>query len=336
MANINSLKQGWGGVAMAVLVGVVAVFIREMSGTPVLDPLFIALAIGIILRSFLKFSDNHIAGLKITPMLLIPIGVILYGAVNLDFVKITAVEPMIIFIIVFAFLGNAALIFFLSDLLGIKPKIASLITAGSAICGASAIAITSDAVEAEPDDVSNSLIPVFISALFGLFIFLPFLAIIFKITGIDYSIMSGALLQFTGFVREAVVNAPFAGSGTSDLMSLALSVKAVRFIGLLILIPIFASFVKRKFYIPWYLIAFLAAGILFSYTPSLAKALNPILEPILTYLWSIAMGAIGLNANLKILFSKEGAKTLAISLISFIVTTGIFLGMYLPLREILF
>lgn len=336
MVNVNLLKQGWGGVAMAVLIGIVAVFIREMGNTPILDPLFIALAIGIILRSFLKFSDNHIAGFKITPMLLIPMGVILYGAVNLDFIKITAVEPMIIFIIVFTFLGNAALIFFLSDLFGIKPKTACLITAGSAICGASAIAITSDAVDAEPDDVSNSLTSVFASALFGLFLLLPFLSAVFKITGIDYSIMSGALLQFTGFVKESVANISSAGSGASDLMSLALSVKAVRFIGLLVLIPIFASFVKRKFYIPWYLLGFLAAGILFSFLPSLAKTFNPILDPILTYLWSIAMGAIGLNANLKILFSKEGVKTLIVCFVSFVITAGIFLGMYLPLRETLF
>jgi uncharacterized integral membrane protein (TIGR00698 family) len=268
-------------------------------------------------------------------MLFIPIGVIFYGAVNLNFVKFASVNPVFIFIVLIVFIVYLTSIFFLSSLFDIKEKTAYLIATGSAICGASAIAITSEAVDAEPEDVSNSLIPVFVTALLGLFIFLPFLAVVLKMSGLDYSIMAGTVLQFTGFVKAAVADMPVAGGDIKDLMALALSIKAVRYVGLLFLIPLFASIVKGRFYIPWYLWAFLTAGLIFSFLPDLAKALNPVFKPILTYLWSIAMAAIGLNANIKVLFSKDGAKAFLISFISFSVATSIFLGMYLILRNLI-
>lgn len=335
MININALKQNWRGILIAIIIGVLAVGIKEFFASPILDPLLVALVIGIILRSFIKFNDKFINGFMITPMLFIPIGVIFYGAVNLNFVQFVSVNPMFIFIVIIVFIVYITSAFLLATLLDIKEKVTYLITTGSAICGASAIAITSDAIDAEPDDVSNSLIPVFVSALLGLFVVLPFLATALNMTGIDYSIMVGTLLQFTGFVKAAIANSPVDGAGNADLMSLALSVKAVRYVGLLILIPLFASFAKGRFHIPWYLWAFLGAGLIFSFLPEIAKIFNPIFKPTLTYLWAIAMAAIGLNANIRVLFSKKGMQAFAVSFISFIIATGVFLGMYLVLRELI-
>jgi uncharacterized integral membrane protein (TIGR00698 family) len=335
MINIKSLAQNWRGIIIAIIVGVIAVLIREFFGSPILDPLLVALVIGIILRSFIRFNDKFIFGFKLTPLLFIPIGVIFYGAVNLDFVKFASVNPMFIFIVIIVFIVYLTSTFLLSIMLNIDDKTTYLIAAGSAVCGASAIAITSNAVDAEPDDVSNSLIPVFLSALLGLFVFLPFLAVVLRMTGLDYAIMAGAVLQFTGFVKAAITNIPVASANVNDLLSLALSVKAVRYIGLLILIPLFASFVRGRFYVPWYLWGFLMAGLIFSFVPDLARAMNPIFKPALTYLWSIAMAAIGLNANLKTLFSANGFKAFIVSFFSFAIATSVFLGMYLVLRELI-
>ncbi len=335
MVSINTLKQNWKGILVAAVVGSTAVLIKEFFGSPILDPLLVALVIGIVLRSFVKFDDKFISGFRLTPLLFIPIGVILYGAVNLNFIKFASVNPTFIFIVLIVFIAYLTSVFLLSTLLNINEKTMYLIAAGSSICGASAIAITSDAIDAEPDDVSNSLIPIFISALIGLFVLLPFLAAILKMTGLDYSIMAGALLQFTGFVKAAVANIPVNGANVDVLMPLALSVNAVRYIGLLLLIPMFASFARKRFYIPWYLWVFLGAGVAFSFLPELAKILNPIFKPALTYLWSIAMAAIGLNANLKSLFSKDGLKAFIVSFFSFIIAISIFLSMYYILRELI-
>ena len=273
--------------------------------------------------SFIKFDDKFTSGFSMAPLIFIPIGVIFYGARNLNFVKFASVDTNNIFLVLITFIVYIISALLLSYLFGLKEKVSYLITCGSAICGASAIAITSKSIDAEPDDVSFSLISVFISALIGLFIVLPCLALYFEISDVNYGVLSGALLQFTGFVKVSVTNM------SSEVKAIALSVKAVRYVGLLFLIPLFASLAKNRPYVPWFLWAFIGAGLLFTFMPELAKALSPIFKLILTVLWSIAMGAIGLNANCKILFSKYGVKTLAVSFISFMVATGIFLvGLY--------
>lgn len=335
MEKINNLISNWKGILVAVSVGVAAMFIKKYSGSQIIDPLFVALIIGIVLRFFVKFNENFLKGFRFASMLLIPIGVIIYGAINLNFNTFKTIDPMIIFLILFAFLANSTVILFLSIFFSISPKTTYLITVGSAICGASAITITSGAIDAEPDEVSNSLISVFITALFALFFFIPFLTKILGLDGTDYAIISGALLSFTGFVKEAVNNMPdHLKNSSENLMGLATTIKAFRYMGLLILIPLFASFIKGKFFIPWYLWAFLAAGVIFNYMPGLLLKWKPILEPTLNYLWSIAMGAIGLSASLRTFFSKTGAKSLAISFITFILVTLIFVGAYIPLHEL--
>ena len=88
--------------------------------------------------------------------------------------------------------------------------------------------------------------------------------------------------------------------------------------GLLFLIPLFAGFVRGRLFIPWYLWAFLGAGIVFSLSPDLAKVLRPACKIILTVLWSISMGAIGLNANVKKILTVSGIKIFAVSFLAFI------------------
>lgn len=304
---------------IAVVIGIIAVLIRQFIKWPILDPLLVALVIGIVIRYFVKVDDRFLPGFILAPSLFIPIGVIFYGAVNLNFVKFAAVDTNFIFMLFMVFIVYVVSTILLSSVFGLSEKVSYLIASGSAICGASAITITSKAIDAEPDEISISLISVYISALVGLFIILPFFAIHFKMSDVNYGVFAGTVLQFTGFVKAAVVNFP------NKVRTIALSVKAVRYIALLFLIPLFASFVKGRFFIPWYLWAFLVTGLAFSFIPGLAEILGPTCKSILTFLWSIAMAAIGLNANLKALFTKEGLKALGVSFISFMIAIAVFL-----------
>ncbi len=314
----NNFRAHWKGIFLAAVIGITAVLISTLANWPILDPLVVALLIGIILKSFIPLNSKMIISLKLAPTFFIPIGVIFYGATSLNFIKTFAVDTNYIFMLFIVFMVYILSGYLLSHLFGLNEKTGYLIATGSAICGASAIAITSDAIDAEAEDVSNSLISVFISALIGLFIILPFLSKHFNLTGLEYGFFSGTVLQFTGFVKASV------GTYAKDVQSLAMSVKAVRYMGLIFLVPLFGSFVKGKVYIPWYLWAFVGAGVLFTFMPDLAKWLVPSFKIILNVLWSIAMAAIGLNANMRTIFTKVGLRALAASLIAFLLACGIF------------
>lgn len=300
-------------------IGIVAILIRRITKWPILDPLLVALVIGSVIKSFIGFKSNMIATFRKMPSLFIPVGVIFYGAVNLNFKDLAVIDPDFIFITSLVFLSYVISILFLSNLFGLSEKTGYLIASGSTICGASAIAITSEPIEAEPEEVSMSLVPVFISALIGLFVIFPYVRSYFKFEE-HYGVFCGALLQFTGFVKVAA-------SGLSGQAgSFAISVKAARYLGLLFLIPLFASFIKGRFYVPWYLWAFLCSGLIFNFVPGLREPLNVIFKNILTVLWSSAMAAIGLNADFKVLFTRKGLKNFLVSFISFIIAVFTFLA----------
>ncbi|MBU1087350.1 MAG: YeiH family protein [Candidatus Omnitrophica bacterium] len=319
---IKMLKSIAPGFLIAACVGGLGLMISNLSNLPIFDPLVIAMGLGIAIKAFVLLPEKALTGIKRAPLICIPPGVAIYGAVSLNFHAASVVKErdfLIILLVVFLVYIISALL--LSSLFGLKEKVGYLVAAGSCICGASAITITSQAIDAEPEDISVSLIAVFLSALIGLFIILPLTAAFFKISGLDYAAFSGSVLQFSGFVKASVADLPQA------VKDLALSIKALRYLGLLFIIPLFSSFIKGKLYTPWYLWAFLLSGILFSLMPSLAAAAIPVLKPVLNILWGIAMAAIGLNADIKKIGTINGAKTFIVSLLAFLIAVFTFILM---------
>lgn len=316
---LTLFKEDWPGLLLAVVIGLIAYGIKLITKSPLADPLLIALLMGIVIRSVIGDSKRLTPGFILAPAIFIPFGAILYGAINLNFINFVRVDVNFMALLAVVMLVYFGTIIGLGRLLAQRKQITYLTATGSAICGASAIAITSPAVRAEPDDVSISLISVFIAAAFGLFILFPFLSSLFGLTDQVYALLCGTVLQFTGFVKASVGDLP------KEFITLAISVKAVRYLVLLIAIPVFASLTKKRFYIPWFLWAFLCAGLIFTFVPAIAQALKPILKPALNILWATAMAAIGLNADIKALLSDNGLKAVAMAFGGFVAAILVFL-----------
>lgn len=335
--NINDHKEAFNGVLLCVVVGIAGYSIHVTSKTPIVDPLVVSMIIGIIIRAIVVDAGKFKKGFSLATSIFIPVGLVFYSAHNLNFAKVVEVKTGIIVLLILVLIAYFTSILIAGRILRQKKQITYLTATGSAICGASAIVITSPAVEAEPDDVSISLISVVIASLTGLFIILPFLATFFGITNKTYGLLSGMVLQFTGMVRIAVETIPYldAVMPARELVSLSLSVKAVRFLGLLIAIPVFASLVKRKFYISWVPWVFLISGVIgtwiytshrFFYT----DILIPFIRPLHMVSWSIALASIGLSASAEKLLSNNGARALIMVFIGFFAATiTFFAGLYL-------
>ncbi|MDD4203318.1 MAG: putative sulfate exporter family transporter [Candidatus Omnitrophica bacterium] len=309
----------WPSILSPFFIGLTAVAIAQFSNDPVFDPLVIALILGMLFRVFVKSKKELIPSINLVASYFIPIGVIFYGAVNLNFVKILSVDTNYIFLFFIVFVVYVISGYLLSRAFCLNEKTTCLIVAGSTICGASAIVVASKVIDAEPDDISNSLIPVFIAALMGLFIILPFLGKYFGLSQIEYGVFSGTVLQFTGFVKASVAHMP------SYIKDLAISVKTVRYLGLLFIIPLFGSLIKGRVFFPWFLWSFLGAGIIFSLLPYLYDRFAPLLNIILTILWSITMAAVGLNADIRKVFTKVGVKAFIVSLLTFLIAVVVFI-----------
>lgn len=314
-------KSGWRttgpGLSLAVLIGALVYGISVRLNSPVVDPLVLAMVAGVVLRTTVGRRAMFGAGFAAAPLVCIPVGIVFYSVKNLNFVTYSEVRPtsmLLAALIVFVYFAT---ILILGRLLGQRDRVSYLTAVGSGICGASAITIASPAVDADSDDIAVSLLAVTTAATVALFTLLPFVATTLGMTDQTYGLLSGSVLQITGFVKAAVMNVPFLSRHLSDkeLASLALSVKATRYLGLLIAIPLFASLTQKRFYIPWTLWLFLGAGLLgtwicVTHRDFYSTTLIPVVKPLYGISWSIAMTAIGLNADVRQLLSNNGAKAL--------------------------
>lgn len=209
------------GILLTTILGVVAYLLSGLHET--MDALVLALLGGMIIRAvFAKRAafDMVIAYAKDIKDFLIPVAVILYAAtINVQkslalagSVYLQTFAATAVLLIVALLLGRA---------LGLPKKMNWLTAVGSSICGASAIAITSRAVDARDEEISNSLIAITLVGLAAIVLFrvLPFVSMLGQEV---YGVLAGATLQQTGIVKIAT-------SGLGAVMKdVALPVKVLR------------------------------------------------------------------------------------------------------------
>ncbi len=324
MTKHTSNPIDWGaarpGLVLAGLLGGLAYGASVLLRRPLVDPLVVALVAGVFFRTVCRRCIKFGQGFQAAPLIFIPFGITFYAVKNLNFAAYAEMRPSAVILAALIVLVYFTTILVLGWLLKQQDRITYLTAAGSAICGASAIAITSPAVDADSDDISVSLLAVTVAATVALFTLLPFVATSLGMTDQRYGLLSGSVLQMTGFVKAAVTHLPFLSRQLpeKELVTLALSVKAARYLGLLIAIPLFASLVQKKLYVPWSLWLFLGAGLVgtwlhVTHYTFYSGTLLAIVKPLYGISWSIAMAAIGLNADVRRLLSNNGAKALVMA-----------------------
>lgn len=209
------------GFLLTLVLAVVSYFVSTIHDA--LDALVVALIAGMLFR--LLFGGQPwfalvVAYAKDLKDVLIPIGVLFYSAtININKSLTLPMNAYIHMTVSVALLLIVALLF--GRLLGLPTKTNWLTAIGSAICGASAIAISATAIDAKDEDISNSLIAITLVGLIALALYqvLPF---VMGLRAEDYAILSGATLQQTGIVKIAT-------SGLGEIQkSIALPMKVLR------------------------------------------------------------------------------------------------------------
>lgn len=317
---------------LATLLGLIAYLLSLQLPTANLDPLLLSLVLAIIMRALLKDRLVPTAtAMRAANWLIFP-GIVCYGFVHLDYTTVAALPSRTLLLLGLVVCICFASILFLGRRIGQRKEITCLVGTGSAICGASAIAITAPAVRARPEDVSISLLAVTLAAVTALFVALPFCGALLRMLPTDYALMSGSLLQFVGFVKTAVAqfHIPHGGTSLEEMTRLALLVKATRYIALIVCIPLAASLTHDRLTFPWtlwlYLIAGMAGTTLHRMHPEIfAGPLLSVAQVCYQILWSTTMAAIGLSADLRHLLGINGYRAFGLALAGFFTALAGFL-----------
>ncbi len=185
--------------------------------------------------------------------------------------------------------------YWLAKLLGINRKISLLISAGTAICGGSAIAAVGSAVDADKSEMSVAMGTVFLLNAVALFLF-PFLGHVLHLSQGQFGTWAGVAIHDVSSVTGA------ASAYGDEALQVATIVKLSRVLWILPVTFAAAAFFPRpgkargKISVPWFILGFLAASALGSFLPLLHPAV-PWLARIAKIGFAVTLFCIGASLS---------------------------------------
>ena len=214
--------------------------------------------------------------------------------------------------------------YFLGKILKTERDTSILVSAGTAICGGSAIAAVSSSIKAKPHEISVSLGVVFMLNALALIIF-PYVGHYFNLTEAQFGLWSALAIHDTSSVVGATLQyGPHALEvGTTVKLARALWIVPVTlFFGYVVSRKQEATAGKTKF--PWFILGFLLAAALVTWIPQLqgpGKHVNELAKKLLV----VTLFLIGANLTRDTLRSV-GVRPLVQGVLLWIIVGSLTLG----------
>ena len=325
-------------------------FSLNLIGAPV-----IAIVAGMIISlAAPKFPRHELVsgGVKFTSKKILQWAVIILGF-SLNLGTIAQVGGKSLPVIIATIATSLIVSFFLMKLLKISPKTATLVGVGSSICGGSAIAATAPVIEAEDDDVAQSISVIFLFNILAALIF-PTFGHAIGLGTEGFAVFAGTAVNDTSSVTAAASTAESI-YGAPGILSAAVTVKLTRTLAI-IPITLFLAFNRArkakkqngaeggksggfsfKKVFPWFILYFIGASVITTvvgvlpesgftafYNDTFVKAMTWLAK----FFIAMAMGAIGLNTDIVKLI-KNGGKPILQGFCCWVSITAVSLGVQL-------
>ena len=293
------------GVAICFGVAAVSVLLEELIPGGVLGASIIALFLGTIINSF--FHPKWIQpSLKFTSKRILKIAIILLGA-SLSVKTIMSVGKLTFFVIIFTFAMCFGGGYFVRKIFGLNWKLGNLISAGTGICGGSAIAAIAPVIDAEDKDIAFAMSSTFLFDMIMVALY-PLMGKWIGMSDMAYGIWAGTSVNDTA----SVVASGYAFSEAAG--DFATMVKLTRTIAIIPTVLVFAYIgtrIKQKELqtanagrkvnlmkvVPWFIGGFLLLAAVNSVGLIPAGA-SVLIKSASKFLMVTALAAIGLNTSL--------------------------------------
>ena len=293
------------GLTVSVIIAVVAKFIEGLMPMHIIGASVIALFIGMIINSFWR-PKVLASGIRFTAKKILRLAIILLGA-SLSVNVILSVGKMSLMVMFFTLLtcfGGGCLI---GKALGLNWKLSSLISAGTGICGGSAIAAIAPVIDADDSDVAYAMSATFLFDMVMIILF-PIMGRMIGLSDMAYGLWAGTAVNDT----SSVVAAGYAFSeGAGDFATM---VKLTRTLSIIPTVLAF-SFINLKLkkknneltvdkkvnivkLIPWFIVGFVMLSIVNS-LGLIPQFVSLGAKEISKFLMVSALAAIGLNTSFK-------------------------------------
>jgi uncharacterized integral membrane protein (TIGR00698 family) len=302
------------GVAICFAVAAISVLLEELIPGGLLGASIIALFMGTIINSF--FHPTWMKpSLKFTSKKILKAAIVLLGA-SLSVRTIMSVGKMTFFVMIFTFTMCFGGGYFIRKLFGLNWKLSNLISAGTGICGGSAVAAIAPVIDADDKDIAFAMSSTFLFDMLMIALY-PLMGKALGMSDIAYGIWAGTSVNDTA----SVVASGYAFSEAAG--DFATMVKLTRTIAIIPTVLVFAwisTRIKQKEMkaendgkkvnllkiIPWFIGGFLLLAILNS-VGVIPAALSGVMKSASKFLMVTALAAIGLSTSITD-FKKAGLK----------------------------
>ncbi len=299
------------GVFLCLVIAIISSYLGGQ--VPLVGGHVFALLLGIILNLFIKSDEKFNSGLKFISKRVLKFAIILLGF-GLSIGQILDVGKISLTVMVFTLAASFGFGYLFGKLLKMDWKLSSLISAGTGICGGSAIAALSPVIEADNSDVTYAISATFIFDIVMIILF-PIMGKKLGLTDLAYGLWTGTAVNDT----SSVVAAGYAFSNAAG--EFATIVKLTRTLSIIPTVIIF-SYIQQKVeqkeliaeagysgtvgkskislraIFPYFIIFFILAAIVNS-IGLISTEVGLMIKKVSKFLMVMALAAIGLNTDIR-------------------------------------
>ena len=323
---MNFMEKNWRGIFICFIIAIPSWFLGRTF--PVVGGAVIAIIAGMFITMFWNDKGKAAAGIKWTSKVILQTAVVLLGfGMNLGIIFETGKQSLPI--IICTITTSLIIAWVMKKVLKVPANTSVLVGVGSSICGGSAIAATAPVIDADDDEIAQSIAVIFFFNVLAA-IFFPILG---KAIGFDtvhgdaFGIFAGTAINDTSSVTAAASTWDSMWNLGSETLNKAVTVKLTR---TLAIIPITlglslirakksgkdgkksTSFsLKQSF--PMFILYFVIAAIVTTVCVHMGigvEVFQPVKE-LSKFMIIMAMAAIGLNSNVVQLI-KTGGKPIVV------------------------
>ncbi len=298
------------GVLLSAAIALLACWLESLLPIHLIGSAVIAMFIGMLINRFLRNTTAFASGLKFTSKKILKAAIILLG-LSLNITTILNVGKLSLTVMVFTLLTCFGGGYFIGRALGLNWKLSNLISAGTGICGGSAIAAIAPTIEADDNDVAYAMSATFLFDM-AMIVLFPIMGRAFGMSDTAFGIWAGTAVNDT----SSVVATGYAFSeGAGDFATMVKLTRTLAIIPTVITFAFIQLRIKRKealeqqrnsselkaaFSIkkifPWFILGFLAMSVLASLLAIPAAVVSGT-KTISKFLMVCALAAIGLNTS---------------------------------------
>lgn len=304
------------GLALSFLLALAADLIRRASGIAALNPVVVALALGILVRALLPLPGAVKPGISFSVRPLLRAAIVLLG-LQITLRQLIDIGPGALALAAVAVFATLAATIALGRWLKVDPVLSSLIGTGTAICGASAIVAANQVVHGRDEDVVYGLAVITLCGT-AMMLIEPALAGPLALDARQYGLWAGSSVHE---VIQAVGAAAAGGPVATEVGTIAKLARVALLAPALLVLGAFAARAlgtgpagQARVPIPWFAVGFLVASLVASsgLLPKPALDLGRFLTPLML---GASVAALGLSTDLRAI-RERGMRPLLLGILS--------------------